>query len=85
MSIIQPLMYIVIFPLIIAMSPAIKLNVVTALIPVINIALATREIVAGTIDTSLMILVYVSLFAFAAAGILLCVNRFGKESNILRT
>jgi len=85
MSIIQPLMYIVIFPLIIAMSPAIKLNVVTALIPVINIALATREIVAGTIDVSLMVLVYVSLFAFAAAGILLCVNRFGKESNILRT
>lgn len=84
-SLIQPLVFVVIMPLIIGMMPGIKLNAMTALIPVVNVALATKEIIAGTIDYGLLALVFLSLFAFAAIGILLCVRWFGHEGNILRT
>ena len=78
-------MLFVIVPLAIGMIPSIKLNVITALAPVLNVALACREIIAGTIDYGLLALVFGSLFFFAAIGILVCVRWFGQESNILRT
>ena len=84
-SLIQPLVFVVIMPLIIGMMPGIELNTMTALIPVVNVALATKEIIAGTIDYGLLALVFLSLFAVAAVGILLCVRWFGHEGNILRT
>ena len=84
-SIIQPMMFFVVFPLVIAMMPGVELNMMTALIPVVNIALATKEIIAGTIDYGLLAIVVLSLFAFAAVGIMLCVKWFGHEGNILRT
>jgi len=84
-SLIQPLMFIVIVPLVIAMMPGFELDIFTALIPVVNVALATKEIVAGTIDYGLLSLVFVSLFVFAGIGIAVCVRWFGAEGNILRT
>jgi len=84
-SLIQPLVFVVIMPLIVGMMPGIELNTMTALIPVVNVALATKEIIAGTIDYGLLALVFLSLFAFAAIGILICVRWFGHEGNILRT
>ena len=84
-SLIQPMVFVVILPLIIGMMPGFKLTAMTALMPVVNVALATKEIIAGTIDYGLLALVFLSLFAFAAIGILLCVRWFGHEGNILRT
>ena len=84
-SLIQPMMLFVIIPLAIGMIPSIKLNAITALAPVLNVALACREIIAGTIDYGLLALVFASLFFFAGIGILICVRWFGQESNILRT
>jgi len=84
-SIITPLNIIVILPAIIGMLPGIELNVKTAVIPVINIALATKEIVAGTIDFSLLAIVYASLIVFAVAAISFSVRYFSKETNILRS
>lgn len=84
-SLIQPTTIVVIMPLIVAMMPGFKLDAMTALIPVVNIALATKEIIAGTIDYGLLTLVFVSLFVFAGIGIAFCVKWFGSEKNILRT
>ncbi len=84
-SIITPLNIIIILPAIIGMLPGIELNIKTAVIPVINIALATKEIVAGTIDYSLLAIVYASLIVFAAAAITFSVKYFSKETNILRS
>lgn len=83
-SLIQPLMIVVILPLIIGTMPTIKLNLLTAMIPVLNVALASREIIAGTIDYGLLAMVFMSLFAFAGISILICIRWFGKEGNILR-
>ena len=84
-SLIQPLMFFVIVPLVIAMMPGFELDTFTALIPIVNVALATKEIVAGTIDYGLLSLVFLSLFVFAGIGIAVCVRWFGAEGNILRT
>jgi sodium transport system permease protein len=84
-SIITPLNIIIILPAIIGMLPGIELNIKTAVIPVINIALATKEIVAGTIDFSLLAIVYASLIVFAVAAISFSVRYFSKETNILRS
>ncbi|MDG2418524.1 MAG: ABC transporter permease [Saprospiraceae bacterium] len=84
-SLIQPLIIVVTIPLVIAMMPGFKLDAFTALIPILNVALATKEIVAGTINYGLLSLVFVSLFVFAGIGIAICVRWFGAERNILRT
>ncbi len=83
-SMIQPGVIIVILPLVIGMMPGVELNYGTALIPILNVALASKEIIAGTIDYSMLIVVFVSLISLAAIGIVLSIKQFGKESNILR-
>lgn len=84
-SLIQPMMFFVIVPLVIAMMPGFELDTFTALMPIVNVALATKEIVAGTVDFGLLSLVFVSLFVFAGIGVAVCVRWFGAEGNILRT
>jgi sodium transport system permease protein len=84
-TLIQPMLIAAILPLaIIATLPTLSLNPISAVIPIINVALASKEIIAGTIQPGLLILVFVSLIAVAGIGIALCVRWFGKEGNILR-
>ena len=83
-SMIQPAVIIVIMPLVIAMLPGMELNIGTAFIPILNVALASKEIIAGTIDYGLLAVVFASLITFAGIGIALSIRQFGQESNILR-
>jgi sodium transport system permease protein len=83
-SIITPLNILVIIPVMIGLFPGIKLNATTALIPVLNVSLATREIVSGTIQTGLLMEVYLSLFIFAAASLYFCSWWFKREDIIFR-
>ena len=84
-SIITPINILVILPGVVGMMPGIELDLQTAAIPVINIALATKDIVAGTIDYGLLGVVYASLILFAVLGVAFSVRYFGRETNILRT
>lgn len=83
-SIMTPMNFVVIVPVLIGLIPGIKLNPITALIPVLNVSLATREIVSGTIKTGLLIEVYLSLFIIAAASLYFCSQWFKRESVIFR-
>jgi sodium transport system permease protein len=84
-SIITPINILVILPGVIGLMPGIELDIQTALIPIINIALATKDIVAGTIDYGLLGVVYASLILFAVLSVAFSVRYFGRETNILRT
>ncbi len=53
-SIITPLNFMIIIPAFIGMFPGIKLSTTTALIPVLNVSQATKEIISGTIQTGLL-------------------------------
>jgi sodium transport system permease protein len=83
-SIVTPLTFIVIIPAAIGMMPGIEYNAITALIPIINITLATKEIIAGTIYLPHYLITVASLIGLATLSVIFCANWFGKESNILR-
>ncbi|MCB0704187.1 MAG: ABC transporter permease [Saprospiraceae bacterium] len=85
-TMIQPMVIVVIIPLaIVATLPNLPLNSVTALIPIVNVGLASREIIAGTVDIGLFLIVFGSLVFLAAIGIAVCIRWFGQEGNILRS
>ena len=83
-SIISPLMFVVIIPAFIGLLPGFKLTLTTALIPILNVSLATKSILAGTITLPLLLAVYLSLIVFAVISIYLCSKIYGRESAIFR-
>ncbi len=83
-SIMTPMNFLVVIPVFIGLFPGIKLNTTTALIPVLNVSLATKEIIAGTIKTGLLVEVYGSLFVLAALSLVFCAQWFKREEVIFR-
>ena len=83
-SIVAPLNIVIIFPAVMGTLPGVELNTVTAMIPILNVALASKDIIAGAMNPLYMAEVYISLFGFAALSLLWCVRTFNKESTIFR-
>jgi sodium transport system permease protein len=83
-SMISPLMIVVILPVLIGLFPGVALDPVTAMIPVLNVSLATKEIIAGTIKTGLLLEVYASLFLLAGLSLYGCSRWFEREETIFR-
>lgn len=83
-SIVSPFMMVVFIPAAMAMLPGIELDWKTAFIPILNIALATKEIVAGTIQNSHYIVIVISLMVIACLAMLTSYRAFSKEGVILK-
>lgn len=83
-SMVSPLTIVVIVPAVIGLMPGIDYNYMTAIIPITNISLASKEIVAGTISIPLYTLTLVSLLVYASISVLLAKIWFSKESNIIK-
>jgi len=83
-SIVTPLTFLVIIPAALGLIPGIEYNAATALIPILNITLATKEIIAGTIYLPYYLITVVSLIGLAGVSVIFCAKWFGRESNILR-
>ena len=77
-SIMAPLNIVIIFPAVMGTLPGIDLNTVTAMIPILNVSLASKDIIAGAMNPLYMAEVYISLFGFAALSILWCVKAFNN-------
>jgi sodium transport system permease protein len=84
-SIITPLNIAVMLPVIIGFLPGIELTAITAIIPVVNITLCTKEIVAGTLDYGLFAMVLISLLVYASVACYFSFRQFGNEKNVLRS
>lgn len=84
-SLMTPLNLAVIVPAAIGMIPGVTMNITTAVIPVLNVSLATKEIVAGTMSAGNLLVVYVSLIAFAVLSLLGSALWFKRESTIFRS
>ncbi len=82
-SIITPLNIVMVLPAMIGFFPGIELNVVTASIPVVNIVLATKDLIAGTLDIGLLALSFGVMFVLAVLAVLVSYKQFDKETNIL--
>jgi sodium transport system permease protein len=84
-SIITPLNFMVIIPLMIGIFPGVKLNAATALIPVLNISLASKEIIAGSISAVYMAEIFLVQSILAGAGLTFCTRWFKREEVIFRS
>ena len=83
-SIISPLTIVVILPVVIGVMPGIALDPVTAMIPVLNVSLATKDIISGTIKPMLLAEVYGTLVLLAALSLFGCARWFDREETIFR-
>ena len=81
-SIITPLNILVFLPAMAGFFPGIELNLTTACIPVVNVVLATKDLIAGTLDIGLLSISFGVMFVIAFASVLFSYKQYGKESNI---
>ncbi|CAM4294118.1 ABC transporter permease subunit [Pseudoalteromonas ostreae] len=79
-----PLSMGVIFPIIVALLPNVELTAKTAFIPVTNVALAIKEIIKGTIDYTLLGVIFLATVIVAGALLAFCVKWFNKEEVLFR-
>lgn len=84
-SILQPLNFLVILPAMIGMMPGMQLGWATAFVPVLNVVLCTKELIAGTLDPGLYLVSLLSLVALASGAVAFSFRRFGDEKNVLRS
>lgn len=82
-SIITPLNIVMVLPAMVGFFPGIELNAVTACIPVVNIVLATKDLIAGTLDAGLVGLSFAVMVSLAVLAVFISYKRFDKETNVV--
>lgn len=82
-SIITPLNIIVVLPAMVGFFPGIELNIITACIPIVNIVLATKDLIAGTLDAGLVGLSFAVMLSLAVLAVFISYKRFDKETNVV--
>jgi sodium transport system permease protein len=83
-SMITPLMILIVFPAIAGMLPGVKLDFITALVPILNVSLGSKAIIAGTVETGPFLLTCVVLVVYAAIALFMSVKFFNDEKNVVR-
>jgi sodium transport system permease protein len=84
-SYISPLMFVVILPAMVSFIPGIELNWGLAFVPIVNISLASREVLLGTFRWEFIILIFLSTFIYASFSIFVTKRLFEKEDVLFRT
>jgi sodium transport system permease protein len=82
---VSPLMFLVIVPAIIGALPGVELNWKTALIPILNVSLVSKEIFAATYHWSYIALIFATTCLYAAIGLAAAVHMFNREDVLFRT
>jgi sodium transport system permease protein len=82
-SIITPLNIVMVLPAMVGFFPGIELNAITAMIPVVNVVLATKELIAGTLEVGLLALSFLVMFGLAVLSVIVSYKRFDKETNVV--
>lgn len=83
-SILTPLNIIMVLPAMAGFFPGVELDYTTAFIPIVNVVLATKAIIAGNADMVLIAITFFSLILLAGLSVLISLRQFGKESMVLR-
>lgn len=84
-STVSPLIAIVIMPAIAGMLPGVELNTRLALVPLLNVSLACKELVSGVFHWNYLALIFLSTCLYATIALLLAVRMFKREDVIFRT
>ncbi len=81
----MPLLMVVIVPVFLGILPGIELNARTALVPILNVSLATKDVISGTINPVHLVISYASLFTLAGLSLWFCVKWFSREETLFRS
>jgi sodium transport system permease protein len=84
-SYLQPLLICAVVPAAVAALPGVELNYALALVPVLNVSLAGREIMSGLFHWNYIAVVFGSMCLYAAAAAALAVALFKREDVLFRT
>ncbi len=84
-SYITPLMFVVVIPAIASMLPGVELTPKLALIPILNVSLLCKDLIAGTYHLNVIAMIFGSTCAYAAAALFLAVKMFQRESVLFRS
>jgi sodium transport system permease protein len=82
-SLIAPLNMAIILPALVGLMPGIEYNLMTACIPIVNIVLATKELIAGTLNYGLLALSFAVMSILAISVVAYCQKQYSKETNII--
>jgi sodium transport system permease protein len=80
-----PLVAVVLLPAVAGLLPGVELNATLALVPVLNVALACKELVSGEWPWGQLALIFGSTCVYAGAALGACVRMFGREGVLFRT
>jgi sodium transport system permease protein len=84
-SYVSPLIIVIIMPAAIGMLPGVELNAKLALVPILNVSLASKELVSGVWHWNYLALIFGSTCTYAAVALALAVKMFNREDVIFRT
>lgn len=84
-SLLTPLVVVILIPAMMALLPGVELNLKLALVPILNLALACKEMLSGVWNWSLLLLIFGSNIVYAVAALAFCVRQFKREDVIFRT
>ena len=79
-----PINMVVFIPIVGALVPGMVLGWGTVFIPIMNVALAIKEIIKGTVDYSMVGIIFVTMTTIAVAIIAFSIHWFGKEEVLFR-
>ena len=81
----SPLIILIIMPAVVGMLPGVELNLRLALVPILNVSLASKELVSGVWHWDYLALIFGSTCLYAAIALALAVRMFKREDVIFRT
>lgn len=83
-SLVAPINFLIIVPAMVGMIPGIELNWKTALIPIVNISLISKDILAGTVSLGMLLEVFSSMILLAIVSLVFTRWWFNREEVIFR-
>jgi sodium transport system permease protein len=84
-SYISPLMIVVIVPAVAAMLPGVELTPRLSLVPILNVSLLCKDLIAGTYHWDSIALIFLSTCLYGGAAIFIAVKMFHRESVLFRS
>ncbi len=84
-SYLSPLVIVIILPAVAGVLPGVELNAKLALVPILNVSLASKELVSGVWHWPHLALIFGSTSLYAAGALALAVRMFNREDVLFRT
>jgi sodium transport system permease protein len=82
---VAPLVAVTILPAVAGVLPGVELTPKLAFVPILNVALASKEMVSGNFPLGLIAIIFLSSCVYAGGALALAANLFNRESVLFRT